>query len=363
MSGDSALCAITGCRIRNSHLPDCDDDDCAGCLPRTAHEGHTCDACISRTASRLGTIAELAPDAALVAAGLVRRGDGHASGKPESRSPLNDAATDDLDEVRNALTTIARDIAETRGLQTPSAPQGGRGAVETIAVTANWLSGHLGWIRHAADDQGGPYAVTVFAEIGECASKMRAIVNGPSARRFMGPCGITLCSLCGQVEENHVCEGDIPVWICEGDVYARDGARTGTCRTCGHRVATDERRAWLDDEVRQHAYRAAHIADAYGLSADTIRSWALRGKLRSYWRTEAGLTIEWVDPVLDDTLTGEAMRKRLGDISDEIQARGGRLHYVGDVLDLAAAVAARRGTEQAKRARRAAARESAEMGA
>ena len=111
----TGLCQIPGCRIRNRHLPACADDDCRGCLPRDA-EGLACDVCVNRAADRLAEIIALTPDARLVAAGLVRRGAEGGSGKPASRPPLNDGATDTLDEVQNALTTIARDIAETRGL-------------------------------------------------------------------------------------------------------------------------------------------------------------------------------------------------------------------------------------------------------
>jgi hypothetical protein len=38
-----------------------------------------------------------------------------AGGKPGSRPPLNDGATDVVHEVQNMITTLARDIAETRG--------------------------------------------------------------------------------------------------------------------------------------------------------------------------------------------------------------------------------------------------------
>ena len=109
-------CVIPTCRTRGRHLPTCADDQCQGCLPRVADEGLICDVDIRRTAERLAEIIALAPDARLVAQGLVRRGSGGGSGKPASRPPLNADALDALDEVTNALTTIARDIAETRGL-------------------------------------------------------------------------------------------------------------------------------------------------------------------------------------------------------------------------------------------------------
>jgi hypothetical protein len=117
----TALCVL-GCRIRGRHLPGCDDEHCGGCLPRQADDGNACQPCIERLAEKLAAIAELAPDARLVAAGLVRRGSGSgASGKPGSRPPLNDGATDALDEITNTLTTWARHIAETRGVEIPHA--------------------------------------------------------------------------------------------------------------------------------------------------------------------------------------------------------------------------------------------------
>lgn len=114
------LCHIPGCRIRNRHLPTCTDDECGGCLPRTTNAGYACDHHVDSTAGHLAAIIELAPDARLTAYGLVRRGSGGSSGKPGSRPPFNDAAMDVLDAVQSTLTTLARDIAETRGIEITS---------------------------------------------------------------------------------------------------------------------------------------------------------------------------------------------------------------------------------------------------
>lgn len=110
------LCAIPTCRIRGRHLPACQDETCSGCLPRVALDGLVCDVCVNRTATALTAIITLTPDARAIAYGEVRRSTGGGSNKPGSRSPGNDDAMDALDAVQNALTTIARDIAETRGL-------------------------------------------------------------------------------------------------------------------------------------------------------------------------------------------------------------------------------------------------------
>lgn len=90
---------------------------CAVCEKRPTPDGWVCTGCTSRAAGHLAAIIELTPDARLVAAGLVRRGGGGGGGKPGSRPPLNDGATDVVWAVKNALTTLARNIAETRGIR------------------------------------------------------------------------------------------------------------------------------------------------------------------------------------------------------------------------------------------------------
>jgi hypothetical protein len=157
----------------------------------------------------------------------------------------------------------------------------------------------------------------VFAEIGECASRMRGLVDGPSAQKYLGPCGAWV-RLPGDVTLDGV-----PIETpCEGDVYGYRGAPTGTCRTCGTQVDQAERSAWLDAEVRQHSYRASEIEDAYGVPAGQIRVWAARGQLAVH--------------------------------DHDLQERA--RYMLGDVLDLAAAQAVRREEKRAERARRAAAR-------
>jgi hypothetical protein len=362
------LCAIPGCRQRNRHLPTC-TDDCLGCQPRLAEDGLCCDQHVRWAAESLAEIIALTDDARAVAAGLVRHGSG-GGGKPGSRSPGNDDAMDVINAVSNALTTMARAIAEERGLQIPSAALGDVSPADPLTRAAKWLTGQLDWLRHATDEQGGPYAASVFAEIRDCASRMRAVVEGPADRRYLGPCGAPqwVENLGGEAGCREL-EGP----PCDGNVYARYGAPTGYCQTCGAQVNTDERRKWLDAEVRSRAFTAKDIADAYEINVKTIRSWATErqarydhsgtvvqaarpAKLRTYWRTEAGLTVEWADLVIDPHLEGDELAERRAEVAAEIEARGDRLHYVGDVLDLAAVDAARREQARAERARRAAAR-------
>jgi len=282
---------------------------------RPTPDGYVDMPCCNRAAGQLAAIIELAPDARAVAAGLVRRGRGGAGGKPGSRPPLNDGATDVVDAVQNALTTLARDIAETRGPGSVSKRSRSRIQPDPLVSAAKALSGQLEWLRHATDAQGQPYAVAAFAEIAHCAGRLRGLVNGPSEQKYLGPCGAeVLAPVPG--EEFRMAQLD----TCDGDIYGARGASRGRCRTCGAEVAQDDRQAWLDGEVRAHAFRAYEIAQAYGVNVNTIRSWATRGQLAEHGRDR------------DDK----------------------PLYNVGDVLDLAAADKARLAGEQAKRARRAA---------
>jgi hypothetical protein len=342
------------------------DPICVVCEKRPTPDGYACAGCAARAHDKLEQIIDLAPDARLVAAGLVRRGGGSGSNKPGSRPPLNDGATDTVDEVQNSLTTLARDIATVRGLTVPYSA--GR---DPIVVAARWLGGQVEWLRHAADET-EPRAVAAYGEIADCAGRLRGVVNGPGEQKFLGPCGAVLAATaipcpdeCSCRPETHTaqraacaaclcftgCHAEVATdaegQFCVGDVYGYHGAKTGRCKACGTEVATGEREAWLNGEVRDHAFRASEIAAAYGVNVNTIRTWASRPRpdtgeppLRSYYRTDGGIVANWAEPS-----EGEDRE---------------RLHYVGDVLDLAAADAARRATEQAKRARRAAVKAEAE---
>lgn len=94
-------------------------ETCSVCERRPTPDGYACSGCSSRAAGHLAAIVELAPDARAVAAGLVRRGGGGGSGKPGPQSPGDDGAMDVLAEIQNLITTLARDIAETRGVTYP----------------------------------------------------------------------------------------------------------------------------------------------------------------------------------------------------------------------------------------------------
>lgn len=349
------LCEIPWCRLRGKHRPSCVDDDCRGCLPRETAEGLVCDPDVEWASADLSSIVTLIPQAWMVAANQTGRGASGAGGKPGSHSPANDDALDALHAVSNALTTICREIADIRGLQTPSA---GPGVAQTLTWCARFLQRQLSWLKHARDEQGGPYAAGVFAEIRDSLRRIRGIVDGPSPARFLGKCGAPLttpddgtcpvdcechsgpyaacsepggCGLAGCGKPRPTGED------CQGDVYGREGASTGRCRSCGAEFDQGARREQLGALARVSTLvaRASVIADSLNLSVKTIRSWATPTfydtgavkhppKLKTYWRTDAGRIVPWTD-LPDDPV----------ERATELRKRGVRLHYVADVQALA----------------------------
>jgi hypothetical protein len=353
------FCAIPTCRIPGEHRPLCDGDCRYGCQPRLAEDGYVCDSCVGYDHQLLGVIADLAPDARAVAAGQARPGatrNGGSSNKPGSQSPLNDGATDALGEITAELTKIARRIATVRGLRGPQSHTEGRTPGDPLGTLCSWLSDNLGWVRHAVDDHGQPYAVTVHAAIRDAANRIRAIVNGPHARRYLGPCGTNTpkCKICQATDIDHHRECDVtcphkfvPGPECDGDVYGRPGATHATCRTCNAQHAQHDRRTWIDGLTADLAAPARDIAHAHGIPVKTIRTWANEirtdsgtvirpAKLRTYWRDGTNV-VPW-EP-RPDTLSDHDWRQ-------ETTRRGPRLHFVGDVLTLARQAAERRATRQ-----------------
>src|SRR5690242_17868491 len=105
---------------------------------------------------------------------------------------------------------------------------------DSIVEAARFLRTQLDWLRHALDEQGNPYAATVFAEIGECASRLRSTVDGPREQKYLGPCGALIePPECNPIRHAPDCPQDCGIaYPCEGDVYGVAGAQSGRCRTC-----------------------------------------------------------------------------------------------------------------------------------
>jgi hypothetical protein len=291
--------------------------ECLRCARPMADQAYACALCATQAAQKLSEVAEVTQAARDVAHGLSSRPGGGSSGKPGSRLPLDLTATSKLDAIERELGTWLRHVGEERGTSTTTVlvplPD-----EDPIVVIAERLMQHLEWFRHRAEID------EFLTDVDAAARVMRGLVRGPAEQRYLGPCGAPQIAIEPDVAAKYgipPANAALGLAPCDGDVYGRAGGDKGTCRTCGASVDQGERRAWLDGEVRSHAYTAVEIADAYPIKANTIRQWLSRGLLTTH---------------------GEL---------------GGRpLMLLGEVLDLAAGDAARREEARATRARRTAAR-------
>ncbi|GIE30154.1 hypothetical protein Ait01nite_031990 [Actinoplanes italicus] len=300
---------------------------------RPTPDGYADPGCRDRARRHLDGILELL-DPARAIAHRHTAGGSDGAGVPGPSMPLNLGAGARLDAVQNALTTSARDIAEERGVTVP-------GEGDPIVLAVWFLAEYLEWARHRAE------VGKLYGDIEDCVRAMRDITAGPPERKYLGPCGAVELT-------PEPWEPGMPASTeCDGDVYIRVGADVGRCRTCKTEYAERDRREWLDGLTADLAAPARDIAHALGVPVKTIRTWATEfrsesgrvlrpAKLRTYWRQGEHVT-PWAERT--DGATDQQWR-------DETARRGPRLHYVGDVRQLALDAANRR-----------AAREAAEMGA
>jgi hypothetical protein len=317
---------------------------CVRCGRPTA-DGYACMDEMRRARGHLATVADMTPPARSTAYGQDRRSASGVS-QPASGMELNLAATARLDAVQAELVGWVRHIEHERGAQIVSAPSAGRLVPDPIIACAEALTLQLEWLRHRSEVD------EFLSDVQACARVVAGVARGMSESKYLGPCGAYVETDVSTIEPEH---GDgtrtYALVGCEGDIYVRvhdDGtvAGKGACRTCGAQVDSDERRKWLDEQVGASdlAWTARGIADALGLNPKTLRSWATerrapngvilrRARLATYWHNGEKL-VPWVEP-------------REG---EDVKARGDRLHYVADVVELANESAERREAERARRA-------------
>jgi len=206
-------------------------------------------------------------------------------------------AADQLWAMENTLTTWARHLAETNGLELPDTAMVERFTTTTwvpirrnravcvnihtivaavpvepsVIIAARWLQSNLALIRRdqaayeihdeltalAVENQTwilGRSEPTVFA--GKCdAPDVRVDVNGDTLRPRVAVCG--------------------------ADLYAHEGDDTVRCGACGQSYPLAKRREMIRERLADEWARAQVIADALTtndepLNAATLRSWILR---------------------------------------------------------------------------------------
>jgi hypothetical protein len=211
----------------------------------------------------------------------------------------------------NAITTTARDIAETRGIQVPMpGPMAGplcragwgckhptcaliraRSIDHPAARAAAFLLTQLDWIRKHAD------AAAYVDELSTAAATLLWCVDRPPNTAYAGPCWETLA------DESR----------CGFELYAIEGAAIVECRGCGTTHVLADRRKWLRGEVQDALAIAATLAAGLSsldmpVTSSMIRNYAARGRIVAHGHDVVGRPLYRVGDVVD-VLLDQARRK------------------------------------------------------
>lgn len=210
----------------------------------------------------------------------------------------------------NAITTTARDICETRGIQVPMpGPMAGplcragwgckhpscalirtRSIDHPAARAAAFLLTQLDWIRKHAD------AVAYVGELSAAAATLVRCVDRPPNTAYAGPCWEKL-------DDGR----------CDFELYALEDAATAECGGCGATHVLADRRKWLRGEAQDALAIAAMLAAGLSsldmpVTSSMIRNYAARGRIVAHGHDPVGRPLYRVGDVVD-VLLDHARRK------------------------------------------------------
>lgn len=277
---------------------------CDLCDRPVPDQAYVCDRCTDREAESLRIIASLAGEvesavAKLVGHGLaVGGGGGH--GHP---LPVDLVAAEKAAAVGNTVSTWARHVALTRGVEVPRTRPPLEGPVcrtnicrhlscaevrsprreVGVATAARFLTGQLGWLRHR------PEAAEALGELHQAALQLQRLLGGRPPRWYAGQCWELLDD--GQ--------------RCTAELYASPGASSVRCPECGKVHEAAYRKDWLLQEASDtlaHAELIARALTALGIEAVTgsrVRNLAARGRLVAHGADAADRPLYRVGDVLD----------------------------------------------------------------
>lgn len=316
----------------------------------------------------LGNVAALVADAEVTGARLGRSDDAGGRGSAERPIPVDLRAREVLWALGNTLGTWLRVVAElveasppVAGPVCPVCPHGSCAAIRwgwpvtpaPIVCQArdgkgcvvhdghgSWPADHpasmAAWLLlHVAELLRLPAAGEAVDEITAAVRSVERLVDRRADELFAGPCNAPPqqpddgcgcgchrsgdrrgCSTCGTADGGHV-----PV--CGADVWARPGSAFAWCQRCRWRYDVAQRRDWLLAAVEHVLVSATDLARAVSrlgaldepITPSMVRNWADRGMI----------------------------------VAHGVDGQGRPLYRVGEVLDTAAQVAARRETRRQRR--------------
>jgi hypothetical protein len=169
------------------------------------------------------------------------------------------------DAINNGLTTIVRDLCESRGQEQPQLDTEG---------CARWLAEHVGAI--ACDESAGQW----HAEIAAYVHRIERCIDRPLRRRWLGPC---------------------PTWddqerkACGTDLYANEDAIEVYCRKCRATHNCNRLKLLQQGDLERQRITWDKLLkankdqpDEFRVSERTLQLWRQQGRLRPRGHDDAG---------------------------------------------------------------------------
>lgn len=189
----------------------------------------------------------------------------------ETPLPWHEKASTSGRHLHAVLVSWALLVVEEREVQAP-----------TDATVAQWLSGHVEWLRHH------PAGVEALREIHAAVDGALRVIDRPVEQRWLG-----------------LCEHPTDAGPCPYSVLAEPGEHYVTCRACGAVHDTEARRdrmlAAVDDQLSHASLIASALSGLLGqdVKPDLLRKWAERGRLIAHGVDSARRPLYRVGDVLD----------------------------------------------------------------
>ena len=217
---------------------------CPACGAATP-DGLPCFDCTNRLLGDLRTIGELWP------AILERRVTGErgpiGTGGSHGITPMSEKRREDVEAVRNALSTWVRDL----GADVP----------DEVPAWCDWL------VRHVPEMRSHPAADELYEDVSAAWHTVTRLVDLPADRVLVGVCP--------------VCESDDVEWL-----YAEPGATSVVCRRCKKAGVesvydvTESRRRMLE-QAKPYRGAPVEVARLVGVENKTLRGWIRKGWLEA----------------------------------------------------------------------------------
>lgn len=123
-----------------------------------------------------------------------------------------------------------------------------------VAAAATWLADHIDDLRQHPD------ATDAYDELMYAFLTAERLADGPLDRWYAGPC-----------------QTPTDAGPCPAELYARPGAHTVVCPTCGTRHDCAQRREWLLDQASEYIGTASMLAAAITAFGRRVTPAAIRG--------------------------------------------------------------------------------------